>query len=151
MPSRVTFGSCVFDEMVVHIAGKQMYLWRAVEYEGEVLEVLIQSQRNKAAAFEAAQEARVRSHPGHDRQASVLWGCFQRDRPGAPTTPPTRAQDAAVQIAGIRPALRLDPAATYNTFNVQRHLISVVPCARVRPQASSLKQLSGYLISAARR
>ena len=38
------------DEMVVRIAGKQMYLWRAVDDEGEVLEVLIQSRRNKAAA-----------------------------------------------------------------------------------------------------
>jgi len=36
--------------MVVRIAGKQMYLWRAVDDEGEVLEVLIQSRRNKAAA-----------------------------------------------------------------------------------------------------
>ena len=28
------------DEMVVRIAGKRMYLWRAVEHEGEVLEML---------------------------------------------------------------------------------------------------------------
>src|SRR4051812_40127005 len=27
------------DEMVVRIAGKRMYLWRAVDHEGEVLEV----------------------------------------------------------------------------------------------------------------
>ena len=38
------------DEMVVRINGKQMYLWRAVDDEGEVLEVLIQRRRNKAAA-----------------------------------------------------------------------------------------------------
>jgi hypothetical protein len=30
------------DEMVVRIAGKQMYLWRAVDHEGEVLEILVQ-------------------------------------------------------------------------------------------------------------
>jgi len=29
------------DEMVVSIAGKPMYLWRAVDAEGEVLAVLI--------------------------------------------------------------------------------------------------------------
>jgi transposase-like protein len=28
------------DEMVVRIAGKHMYLWRAVDHEGEVLEIL---------------------------------------------------------------------------------------------------------------
>jgi len=27
------------DEMVVRIAGKRMYLWRAVEHEGEILDV----------------------------------------------------------------------------------------------------------------
>jgi putative transposase len=28
------------DEMVVRIAGKRMYLWRAVDHEGEVLDML---------------------------------------------------------------------------------------------------------------
>ena len=28
------------DEMVVRIAGKRMYLWRAVDHEGEVLDIL---------------------------------------------------------------------------------------------------------------
>jgi transposase-like protein len=36
--------------MVVLIGGKRMYLWRAVDDEGEVLEVLVQRRRNKAAA-----------------------------------------------------------------------------------------------------
>src|SRR3978361_450897 len=30
------------DEMFVRIGGKQMYLWRAVDAEGEVLDVLVQ-------------------------------------------------------------------------------------------------------------
>jgi putative transposase len=29
------------DEMVVRIAGKRMYLWRAVDHEGEILDVLV--------------------------------------------------------------------------------------------------------------
>jgi transposase-like protein len=29
------------DEMVVKIAGRRMYLWRAVDDEGEVLDVLV--------------------------------------------------------------------------------------------------------------
>ena len=33
------------DEMVVRIAGKRMYLWRAVDYEGEVLDMLVQRRR----------------------------------------------------------------------------------------------------------
>jgi putative transposase len=36
------------DEMVVRIAGKHMYLWRAVDHEGEVLEILVQRRRDNA-------------------------------------------------------------------------------------------------------
>jgi putative transposase len=39
------------DEMFVRIGGKQMYLWRAVDSEGEILEVLVQAKRNKQAAL----------------------------------------------------------------------------------------------------
>jgi putative transposase len=39
------------DEVFVSINGKSMYLWRAVDCEGEVLDVLIQSRRNKQAAL----------------------------------------------------------------------------------------------------
>ena len=38
------------DEMAVRIAGVQMYLWRAVDDEGEVLDVLVQRRRDKHAA-----------------------------------------------------------------------------------------------------
>ncbi len=34
------------DEMVVRVGGKQMYLWRAVDAEGEVLDVLLQPKRD---------------------------------------------------------------------------------------------------------
>src|ERR1700745_1865630 len=39
------------DEMVVSLSGKQMYMWRAVDGEGEVLEILVQPRRDKAAAM----------------------------------------------------------------------------------------------------
>ena len=39
------------DEMVVRIAGKRMYLWRAVDHEGEVLDMLVQSRRDSRAAL----------------------------------------------------------------------------------------------------
>ncbi len=38
------------DEVFVNIGGQQMYLWRAVDGEGEVLDVLVQKRRNKRAA-----------------------------------------------------------------------------------------------------
>ena len=36
--------------LVVRIAGKHMYLWRAVDHEGEVLEILVQRRRDRSAA-----------------------------------------------------------------------------------------------------
>src|SRR5262252_5615320 len=38
------------DEMVGRIAGKRMDLWRAVDHEGEVLEILVQRRRDRSAA-----------------------------------------------------------------------------------------------------
>jgi transposase-like protein len=39
------------DEMVVSIQGTRMYLWRAVDSEGAILDVLVQPRRDKAAAL----------------------------------------------------------------------------------------------------
>lgn len=38
------------DEMFVSIGGRRMYLWHAVDQNGEVLDVLVQAKRNKQAA-----------------------------------------------------------------------------------------------------
>lgn len=44
---------CVWhlDEMIVRINDQRMYMWRAVDKEGEVLDVRVQKRRNKAAAL----------------------------------------------------------------------------------------------------
>src|SRR6202011_458956 len=39
------------DEVYLKISGRMVYLWRAVDAEGEVLDVLVQSRRNKQAAL----------------------------------------------------------------------------------------------------
>ena len=38
------------DEAVIRIKGKRLWLWRAVDDEGEVLDVLVQKRRNTAPA-----------------------------------------------------------------------------------------------------
>ena len=64
------------DEMVVRIAGKRMYLWRAVDDEGEVLDMLVQRPTRRsggaAADAQAAQEARLRAEIAGHRQAALL-------------------------------------------------------------------------------
>src|SRR5215210_4273009 len=44
-------GTWHLDEMVVRIGGKKMYLWRAVDSEGEVLDLLVQPRRDTSAAL----------------------------------------------------------------------------------------------------
>jgi transposase-like protein len=39
------------DEVYLKIDGRMVYLWRAVDAEGEVLDVLVQPKRNKHAAL----------------------------------------------------------------------------------------------------
>src|SRR5262245_43802007 len=39
------------DEMVVRIGGERMYLWRAVDHEGEILDMLVQRRRDSRAAL----------------------------------------------------------------------------------------------------
>src|SRR5476651_941327 len=39
------------DKVYLKIDGRMVYLWRAVDAEGEVLDVLVQSRRNKRAAL----------------------------------------------------------------------------------------------------
>ena len=44
-------GSAHLDKLYLTIDGRVVYLWRAVDAEGEVLDVLVQSRRNKRAAL----------------------------------------------------------------------------------------------------
>ena len=39
------------DNLYLKIDGRMVYLWRAVDAEGEVLDVLVQAKRNKRAAL----------------------------------------------------------------------------------------------------
>ena len=53
------------------IAGKRMYLWRAVDSEGEVLDILVQSRRNKKAALKLMRRVSKKRRCCTDRVSSV--------------------------------------------------------------------------------
>ena len=38
------------DELFVNIQGRRQYLWRAVDQDGDVIDILVQSRRNRGAA-----------------------------------------------------------------------------------------------------
>ena len=60
------------DEMVVRIAGKRMYLWRAVDHEGEVLDLLVQRRRDSRAALRLMRKLLKRNR--RLRSATVFSG-----------------------------------------------------------------------------
>jgi transposase-like protein len=61
-------GTWHLDEVVVSIQGRRMYLWRAVNSEGETLDILVQRRRDKAAALKLMRELlRSRALP------QLLW------------------------------------------------------------------------------
>lgn len=77
------------DEMVVKISGKRMWLWRAVDDEGEVLDMLVQERRNKAAALRkllrnqgVRPEAIVTDKLASYRAAATDLGLTDWHRPG---------------------------------------------------------------------
>jgi len=103
-------GQWHLDEMFVTIGGKWMYLWRAVDAEGEVLDCLVQSRRDKRAAKKLMrkllEEARLCSKPSRHRPSQVLPCGFPRD--GA-HHPPTGAKDARLEVGEISSAVPLSP------------------------------------------
>jgi len=55
------------DEVFIKINGKQHYLWRAVDQDGEVVDVYLQAKRNGAAAKRFFKRL-LRSHGGEPRK-----------------------------------------------------------------------------------
>jgi putative transposase len=133
------------DEMVVLLSGKQMYLWRAVDGEGEVLDILVQPRRDKAAAMRLPSLPGVRSH-GYRHQivrggTSRAWLLgFARARTACQQPRRELASRRERKMQGFKSAKSAPRfvsvhAAVSNTFNVQRHLISRTTHRRFRTAA----------------
>ena len=132
------------DEMVIRIGGERFWLWRAVDSEGEVLEILVQRRRDTKAALRLMRKLlrKQRFAPAvmvTDKLAS--YGCARRklglachhdrglraNNRAENSHQPVRRRERKMQrfkSAGSAERFLSAHAAVHNTFNVQRHLIS---------------------------
>src|ERR1700722_5590651 len=145
------------DEMVVRIAGKRMYLWRAVDHEGEVLDMLVQRRRDKRAALRLIRKL-LRKQGFVPRLLTTdklgsYGAAFRHLRLTCRHEQGLRANNRAenshqvvrrrerkmqrFKSAGSAQRFLNMHAAVHNTFNLQRHLISRSTLRAFRAEATA--------------
>ena len=132
------------DEVFVNIGGKQMYLWRAVDGEGTVLDVLVQKRRNKRAALRLMRKL-LKNQDVHPTQIVTdklkSYGAALRElglghihetgkrlnnRAESSHVPIRRRERKMQSFKSQKSAQRFlsTYGPIYNLFNLHRHLIS---------------------------
>jgi putative transposase len=139
------YGDTFFiDEVFIKVEGKQRYLWRAVDQDGEVVDVFLQQRRDAQAAKRFFGRL-LKKHKGEPREivTDKLRSYVVAHRELIPKTihnmekyannraelshQPTRARERGMRrFKSMKQAQRFlnAHAAVYNLFNLGRHLVS---------------------------
>jgi len=131
------------DGMVIRIAGERMYLWRAVDHEGEVLDMLVQRRRDSRAALRRMRKLlkkqgfapkllitdKLRSYAAAFRRLRLTCpheqGLRMNNRAENSHQVVRRREHKMQRFKSPRSAQRfLSMHTVHNTFNFQRHLVS---------------------------
>ncbi len=148
------------DEMFVSINGKRMYLWRAVDSEGEVLDILVHPRRNKKAALKLMRKLLKKQGfipdafvtdklPSYGAALNDLGLSKHHEFGGRKNNRaenshlPVRQRERRMQrfkSAGSAQRFLSTHATVYNIFNVQRHLISRKTLRQFRNEAMTVWQ-----------
>lgn len=135
------------------VGGERMFLWLAIDDEGEVPDMLVQERRNKGAALRLLRKL-LRTQGGatrgdHDRQTAFVPCCgpgcgSDRSPPawwnateqsGGNSHLPIRRRERKQQKFKSRASAQeflATHAAVYNVFNLQPHLIRRPPLRHLR-------------------
>ena len=130
------------DEMYVKLNGEMVYLWRAVDHEGEVLESYVTKKRNKAAALAFIKQALkrhgrvekivvdgLRSYPAAMRELGNLdrreMGRWKNNRAENSHLPFRRRERAMLRFRRMKTLQKFVSvhASFHNHFNSERHLV----------------------------
>ncbi len=131
------------DEVFVRINGETNYLWRAVDHEGEVLEVFITKKRDRKAALKFLRKAmkrygspqvivtdRLRSYQAAMREigneSRQVTGRWLNNRAENSHQPFRRRERAMTKFRSAKSLQKFAAvhASVHNHFNQQRHLYS---------------------------
>ena len=131
------------DEVFVRVNGKLCYLWRAVDHEGEVLEAVVTTKRDKPAALKLLKRIMkkygspcsvVTDGCGAYSAATKEIGCADRHEVGRRLNnraenshQPFRRRERAMQrFRSIKTLQKFSSvhAQVHNQFNQERHLVT---------------------------
>jgi putative transposase len=143
--------------MVVRIAGQRMYLWRAVDDEGEILDMLVQRRHDTCAAVRLMRKLlkkqgfvpkllvtdKLRSYSSAFRYLRLTCpheqGLRKNNRAENSHQVVRRRERKMQRFKSARSAQQFLSihAAFHNNFNIQRHLLSRATLRKLRTEATA--------------